>query len=130
MGASFPVLQPVSEPIPESPAARGAARARWLWPAALALFVLFWQFGEGFAKWAFTYPRAWEVPAARWIGRATKWLVDEASFGLFTFTDLTRFLADIIDLPYRLALGLLSSGLLSGQGSSAVRTCRRSPGSR
>ncbi|ANH07128.1 proline/glycine betaine ABC transporter permease [Shinella sp. HZN7] len=121
MGASFPVLQPVSEPIPENPAARGAARARWPWPLALALFVLFWQFGEDFAKWAFSYPRAFEIPAARWIGRATKWLVDEASFGLFTFTDLTRFLAEIIDVPYRVALGLLSSGLLSGQGSSAVQ---------
>ena len=121
MGASFPVLQPVSEPIPENPASAGEIPARWVWPVALAVFVLFWQFGEGLAKWAFSYPRAFEIPAARWIGKATKWLVNEASFGLFTFTDLTRFIADIIDLPYRAALSLLSTGLLSGQGSSAVQ---------
>ena len=120
MSTSLPVLQPLSETIPARPAAH-AARVPWLWPAALAVFVLFWQFGEGFAKWAFSYPRAWEIPAARWIGRATKWLLDEASFGLFTFTDLTRFIAEIIDMPYRVALGLLSAGLLSGQGSSAIQ---------
>jgi len=116
MGASFPFLQPVSTPLPER-----AGRARWLWPAALLVFVLFWQFARPFAKWAFVYPSAWELPAARWIGRATKWLQDEATFGLFTFTDLTRFIAAVIDLPYRAALSLLSTGLLSGQGSSAVQ---------
>src|SRR5262249_39952535 len=64
---------------------------------------------------------AFAIPAARWISEAMKWLLDEASFGLFTFTDLTRFIAAIIDVPYRLALSLLSTGLLSGQGSSAVQ---------
>ncbi|MBC6404906.1 MAG: ABC transporter permease subunit [Rhodospirillales bacterium] len=50
-----------------------------------------------------------------------KWLVEEAYFGLFTVTDLTRFLAEVIDFPYRIALSLLSTGLLSGQGSQAVQ---------
>ncbi|WP_454013464.1 ABC transporter permease [Aquamicrobium terrae] len=89
------------------------------WAAALVLFVCFWQFG-GNAKWAFDYPKAWQIPAQRWIGSAMKWLVDSASFGLFTFTDLTRFIASVIDLPYRLVLSLLSTGFLSGQGSNAV----------
>lgn len=121
MATSFPVLQPVSDPIPDGAQSAGQPSARWVWPAALAVFVLFWQFGEGVAKWAFSYPRAFEIPAARWIGKVTKWLLDEASFGLFTFKDLTRFIADIIDLPYRAVLSLLSTGLLSGQGSSAVQ---------
>lgn len=89
------------------------------WLIALALFVGFWLFG-GDLKWAFDYPRAWQVPAQRWIGAAMKWLVDSASFGLFTFTDLTRFIAALIDMPYRLVLSLLSTGFLSGRGSSAV----------
>ena len=93
----------------------------WLLLGAVVAFVLFWQFGEPFAKWAFDYPPGWRLPAARWIGVATRWLVDEASFGLFTFTDLTRFIAAIIDIPYRIALSLLHTGLLSGQGSSAVQ---------
>ena len=103
-------------------AASTAVEARgggWIWLVAAAVFVLFWQFGEPIAKWAFDYPSGWRIPAARWIGNATKWLVDQASFGLFTFTDLTRFVAAVIDVPYRIALSLLHTGLLSGQGSSA-----------
>jgi len=101
----------------QAPVGLGGGTAAW--SVALALFAGFWLFGGG-AKWAFDYPRAWQIPAQRWIGNAMKWLVDSASFGLFTFTDLTRFIASLIDLPYRLILSLLSTGFLSGQGSSAV----------
>jgi glycine betaine/proline transport system permease protein len=121
MSASLPFLQPLSNPVPGTAASRAEGRARWIWPIAIALFVLFWQFGRDHAKWAFSYPRAFEIPAARYIGKATRWLLDEASFDLFSFTDLTRFAAGIIDVPYRVALSLLSTGLLSGQGSSAVQ---------
>src|SRR5262245_38285437 len=91
------------------------------WIAAVLAFGALWQFGEGLAGWAFDYPKALAIPAARWISDAMNWLLKEASFGLFTFTDLTRFIAAVIDLPYRLALSLLSTGLLSGQGSSATQ---------
>ncbi|MBX9457188.1 MAG: ABC transporter permease subunit [Rhizobium sp.] len=92
-----------------------------VWAVAAAAFILFWQLAEPVARWAFDYPAAWRIPAARWLGSATRWLVDEASFGLFTFTDLTRFVAAVIDVPYRIALSLLHTGLLSGQGSSAIQ---------
>ncbi|MGE3307482.1 MAG: ABC transporter permease subunit, partial [Rhizobiaceae bacterium] len=92
---------------------------KWPWAVAVVAFLLLWQLGSAW-KWAFVYPKDWLIPAARWIGNATKWLVNEASFGLFTFTELTRFIAAIIDFPYRVALGLLSTGLLSGQGSGAT----------
>jgi glycine betaine/proline transport system permease protein len=95
-------------------------RAAILWLGALIAFVLLWQFGGGL-KWAFDYPRAWHIPAQRWIGNAMKWLLNDAHFGLFTFTDLTRFVAAVIDVPYRVALSVLATGLLSGQGSSAVQ---------
>lgn len=112
---------PATIELPAAQAAGGARTGAWSWIAAAVAFLLFWQFGKPFAKWAFDYPAAWRVPAARWIGAATKWLVDQASFGLFTFTDLTRFVAAVIDMPYRVALSLLHTGLLSGQGSSAVQ---------
>ncbi|MDQ0422810.1 glycine betaine/proline transport system permease protein [Peteryoungia aggregata LMG 23059] len=88
---------------------------------ATAVCLLAWWQGPAIGKWAFDYPRAWQIPAARHIGEWTKWLVNDASFGLFNFTDLTRFIADLIDIPYRLALSLLSTGFLSGQGSAATQ---------
>jgi glycine betaine/proline transport system permease protein len=88
---------------------------------ALAAFILFWKFGEDIASWAFEYPKKQIIPAARWISDFTKWLLNDATFGLFTFTDLTRFIAAVIDFPYKVALSLLASGLMSGPGSSAVQ---------
>ncbi len=112
--------QPLASSAPlRERAAMGMSGGKAAWLIALALFVAFWLFGGG-VEWAFDYPRAWQIPAQRWIGAAMKWLVDSASFGLFTFTDLTRFVAALIDMPYRLVLSLLSTGFRSGQGSSAV----------
>jgi hypothetical protein len=50
-----------------------------------------------------------------------KWLIDEATFGLFSFTELTRFISAVLDVPYTLALSLLSTGFLEGSGSSAIQ---------
>ena len=47
--------------------------------------------------------------------------MEEADFGLFTFRELTRGLAWLIEQPYQLALSVLSSGFLQGQGSEAVQ---------
>ena len=43
-------------------------------------FVLFWQYGAAIAPWAFDYPRAQEIPAARGSPAATKWLLNDATF--------------------------------------------------
>ncbi len=94
---------------------------RLVWLAALALVLSVWRWGEAAMPWAFEVPGQLQVPARRWIGNAMDWLVAQASFGLFTFTEFTRFLASVIDVPYRLALSLLSSGVVSGQGSDAVQ---------
>ncbi len=96
------------------------SRRQGLWLAVIALFTLLWLFGKPLAGWAFKIPRELRLPLKNWIGDSMKWLVEDASFGLFTFTEFTRFLADVIDFPYRIALSLLSTGFLSGQGSQAV----------
>ena len=71
--------------------------------------------------WALEVPRGWRLPLARWISDAMDWLVNDASFGLFTFRELTRFVAAILDVPLAAASSLLATGLLSGQGSSAIQ---------
>lgn len=94
---------------------------RLIWGVALALAAILWLWGQTLAPFAFDYPKAWQIPAARWIGGFITWLVKEAAIGPLAFSDLTRFLADLIDAPYRLVLSLLSTGLLSGEGSSAIQ---------
>ncbi len=94
---------------------------RMLWPVALILFVILWKLGRTGLPWAFDYPKNWILPLARWIGQFSKWLLNDASFGLFTFTQLTRFVAAVIEVPYTVVLGLLSTGLQSGQGSTATQ---------
>ncbi len=120
MSTILPSIEPLA-PSSET----GTVPARRLSSLLLALTaaasLVAWWAGPAIGKWAFDYPRAWQIPAARHIGGWMKWLVNEASFGLFSFTDFTRFLAALIDIPYTLALSLLSTGFLSGQGSAAVQ---------
>jgi glycine betaine/proline transport system permease protein len=97
--------------------------SRWqiVWAVALGLFFILWQYGKPVAGWAFKVPREFRIPLRRWIGDFMKWLVEDAGFGLFSFTDLTRFIASMIELPYKIVLSLLSTGFLQGQGSDAVQ---------
>lgn len=88
---------------------------------AVAGFMLFATYGKSIAPWAFSFPRSQTFPVARWISQFTKWLINDATFGLFTFTDLTRFIAALIDLPYQIVLSLFATGFMSGPGSGAVQ---------
>lgn len=88
---------------------------------AIICFVLFATYGKSIAPWAFSFPKSQTFPIARWISQFTKWLINDATFGLFTFTDLTRFIAAVIDLPYQIVLSLFATGFMSGPGSSAVQ---------
>lgn len=92
-----------------------------IWAAALSIATLFWLFGKDIAPWAFRFPRQWQWNLKRTISDFMAWLIDDASFGLFTFTDLTRGLAHLIELPYTAVLSLLSTGFLQGRGSDAIQ---------
>ncbi len=75
--------------------------------------------------WAFEYPRDREMPLAAWISGFMKWLVNDLDFALFTFKDLTRFFAWLVEQPYILVKSLLSTGFMRGQGSDAVQVFPR-----
>ncbi|MEZ5754184.1 MAG: ABC transporter permease subunit [Paracoccaceae bacterium] len=106
--------------IPTAPG-HGLLPPRLVWGLALSLAAALWLWGQTLAPFAFDYPKAWQIPAARWIGGFITWLVKEAAIGPLAFSDVTRFLAWLIDLPYRAVLSLLATGMLSGEGSSAVQ---------
>jgi glycine betaine/proline transport system permease protein len=93
----------------------------WLWAAALLSVAAIWLVGKEALPWAFDYPRGLVLPLKTWISAFMAWLVEDASFGLFSFRDMTRAISWVIEQPYIVVLSLLSSGFLKGQGSDAVQ---------
>ncbi len=99
---------------------------RIIWIGVIVLTWLLAQFGKGWAEsagvpWVAEYPDAWVIPLKDTISAAMKWLVEDASFGLFTFTDVTRALSWLIEQPYNLARALLAEGFVEGHGRRAVQ---------
>ncbi len=97
-----------------------------LWISVFAITWLLSTYGRALAKsldarWIMKYPPAWRLPLKNDISDAMKWLVEDASFGLFTFTEFTRSIAWVIEQPYNLALSLLSTGFVEGLGQDAVQ---------
>ncbi|MDH5454170.1 MAG: ABC transporter permease, partial [Paracoccaceae bacterium] len=100
---------------------RLTGRSSLIWLGTIVMFWTLWKFGHNVLPWAFDFPKAQTIPVAKWISSATKWLLNEATFGVFTFAEFTRFIAAVIDFPYRIVLSLLSTGFMSGPGSSATQ---------
>ena len=96
------------------------------WLVLLALAILLIPAGEA-APWAFEFPPAWVVPLKGWINGLMTWLRDDASFGLFTFQQLTRAISWLIEQPFRLAESLLATGFVVGAGQDAVELWPRIP---
>ncbi|MGF1609215.1 MAG: ABC transporter permease [Kiloniellales bacterium] len=90
-----------------------------LWIVLIAATALLATVGAEQLPWTLKYPRAWELPLKSWISDFMKWLINDATFGLFTFKELTRSVSWLLEWPLNLATSLLSSGFLSGQGSKA-----------
>src|SRR5688572_1392553 len=59
------------------------------------------------APWTEKWPSGWVIPAKQWITDFFSWLGKEASLGLFTIRDLTRFIAWLLSLPLGFVEGLL-----------------------
>ena len=94
----------------------------------LALFAVTWALSTWSfalykaldARWIIRFPKQFELPLDVWISNAMTWLVEDASFELFTFRDLTRFISALIDAPYSFVRALLIDGFVIGQGQQAV----------
>jgi glycine betaine/proline transport system permease protein len=101
----------------EAPGLAGRSALPWLVLLALTVGLIL---ASEAAPWAFKYPAAWVVPLRGWINALMAWLRDDASFGLFTFQQLTRAISWVIEQPFRLAQSVLSTGFVTGAGQSAV----------
>ncbi len=90
------------------------------WLAAIGLSLFFAMAPRGTVpRWALRLPRALETPLHTYLSRWMDWLVTQANFGLFTFKDMTRGFAWLMDWPLSLAKSLLVSGFVLGRGSAA-----------
>lgn len=102
------------------------SKAATLWLVVFSITWLLSNYGRALSKvfdarWAIKYPAAWRVPLKDEISNAMKWLIEDASFGLFSFTELTRGIAWLIEQPYNLSLALFSDGMVEGYGLDAIQ---------
>lgn len=62
------------------------------------------------------------LPVEDWLSAFVKWLADDLSFGLFTFKDLTRGLAWLLEIPLSAFITLLARGGTVPLGGDASLT--------
>ena len=105
------------------------ARSRRYAVAWTVLFVLAVaaHLGREMFPAAASWPEAWVVPFRYWISDFMKWLVNDFDLGLFTFQELTRSIAWLLEWPLRAAQSLLAEGFARGIGREAVEVFPRIP---
>ena len=104
------------------PGAAGGWGGRVFWLGLLAVTIGFAHLPRGTLDGLWEeVPRSLQLPLADWISAGMDWLVNDASLGLFTFRDLTRWIAALLALPLEAATALFATGLMRGQGSAAVQ---------
>ncbi|EEW26052.1 ABC transporter permease [Rhodobacter ferrooxidans] len=94
--------------------------ARLLWPGLAALSLILAALVAQMPGWALLPPAALHLDMAAWVSAAMVWLVEQATFGLFTVKQATRALAAMIEWPYEAARVLLVDGITEGRGRKAV----------
>ncbi len=95
---------------------------RLVWPGIFVISLGLLYLPHGIVpRWATALPRTWRIPLQGWISAAMNWLINDATFGLFTVRDLTRFVSHVLEVPFAVATSLFSTGLVSGQGSTGIQ---------
>ncbi len=102
------------------------SRVTWGWIALLFVgWGIFWQ--QEWWPWAVKYPRDWIVPLRFWISDFMKWLINDLDFGLFTFKQMTRSLAWLLEWPLNFAKQLLAQGFTFSTDPRAAVVLPRVP---
>jgi glycine betaine/proline transport system permease protein len=97
-----------------------AASTVWIGLAVLAVASFAVPDGT-IPSWLKEVPPQWRLGLDTAISGFMKWLVEDATFGLFTFREATRAFSDFLNVPLTAATSIFSTGLLSGRGSTAVQ---------
>jgi glycine betaine/proline transport system permease protein len=108
--ASLEVARPRRRPLGAAP--------YWLGAAILAALSV--SFSDRLPEWMVEYPRAWRIPIEPSISAAMKWLINDATFGLFTFQQFTRSIAWCFNWLLEAAYGVLAEGFTFGKGEDAL----------
>ena len=73
------------------------------------------------ARWIIRFPKKWELQLDGVISDFLTWLVESAGFHFFSFKDLTRGIAAVIEAPYQFFRNLLIEGFSTGFGETAMQ---------
>ena len=73
------------------------------------------------ARWIIRFPKKWELQLDGVISDFLTWLVESAGFHFFSFKDLTRGIAAVIEAPYQFFRNLLIEGFSTGFGETATQ---------
>ena len=110
------------------------ARPRAPWPGryaiawgALLVFALVAHLGRGVLPAVAVWPEPWIIPLRYWISDFMKWLINDFDLGLFTFRELTRSIAWLLEWPLRAVQSLLAEGFSRGIGRDAEEIFPRVP---
>ena len=105
---------------------RHITRGRMFWGGLFAITWVLSQYSFQIykaldARWLLRFPAQYQLNLDTSISAFLDWLVNVANFGLFSFRDLTRGIAWLIEQPYQFLRNLLIEGFQSGIGNEAVQ---------
>ena len=93
---------------------------RLLWPALFAISLALAFLSAQLPGWLLLPPAAIRIDLAGATSAAMRWLVEDATFGLFTVKEATRAIAAVIEVPYDAARVLIVEGVTDGKGRRAA----------
>ena len=82
----------------------------WLPLTAIACLGIALHLYEELTPFLVKYPRDWIIPLRFWISDLMQWLIKDFDLGFFTFKELTRSIAWILEWPLSVANSLLATG--------------------
>lgn len=92
---------------------------RALWPALFVVSLALAYLSASLPAALLLPPPPLQIDLAGATSAAMRWLVEDATFGLFTVKDATRAVAAVIEVPYNAARVLIVDGITEGKGRRA-----------